>query len=96
MGHKEATAAYSEVILSEKEIAGTHVFLQISADIQSYEFAVEESEEQTVIAREVDGSFLGSETAGGYVGAYIGMFASANGEISENYAEFKSFYYEGK
>ena len=41
------------------------------------------------------GSFLGSETAGGFVGAYIGMFASKNGQTKEKYADFEAFIYEG-
>lgn len=41
------------------------------------------------------GSFLGSETAGGFVGAYIGMFASGNGQTKEKYADFDTFIYEG-
>lgn len=47
------------------------------------------------IAESVDGSFLGSETAGGFVGAYIGLFASGNGQTKEKYAEFGTFIYEG-
>ena len=39
-----------------------------------------------------DGSFLGSETAGGFVGAYVGCFVS--GEGAE--AEFRNFRYEGE
>lgn len=40
-------------------------------------------------------SFLGSETAGGYVGSYIGMFASGNGTEYAEYAAFDWFAYEG-
>ena len=47
------------------------------------------------VADRVDGSFLGSETAGGFVGAYIGMFASGNGQTKEKYADFDTFIYEG-
>lgn len=47
------------------------------------------------VAESVDGSFLGSETAGGFVGAYIGLFASGNGQTKEKYAEFGTFIYEG-
>lgn len=47
------------------------------------------------VAESVDGSFLGSETAGGFVGAYIGLFASGNGQTKEKYAEFGTFSYEG-
>lgn len=42
---------------------------------------------QTVAAR-VDGTHLGSEAAGGFVGAYVGVFASGNGRESQNEAVF--------
>ena len=34
--------------------------------------------------RYLDGSFMGSETCGGFVGAYIGVFASSNTNGKEN------------
>ena len=44
----------------------------------------------------VHGGFLGSETSGGFVGAYVGMFASGNGTESENEAAFDWFEYSGQ
>ena len=41
---------------------------------------------------DADGSFLGSETAGGFVGAYVGCFVS--GEGAE--ATFRDFHYTGR
>lgn len=43
------------------------------------------------IAENVDGSFLGSETCGGFVGTYFGMFASGNGTETEKEAAFSDF-----
>lgn len=45
------------------------------------------------IAQNVDGSFLGSETCGGYVGTYIGMFTGNGSEEKEHYASFDWFGY---
>ncbi len=39
-----------------------------------------------------DGSFLGSETAGGFIGAYVGCYVSGDGAS----ASFTSFRYEGE
>lgn len=50
--------------------------------------------EVSVLASDLDGGFLGSETAGGFVGAYVGMFASGNGREGENFASFDFFSYE--
>lgn len=47
------------------------------------------------IAENVDGSFLGSETCGGFIGAYIGLFAYCDTEDREKYAAFDSFSYKG-
>ena len=41
---------------------------------------------------ESDGGFLGSETAGGFVGAYVGCYVSGVGAG----AEFRSFRYAGE
>ena len=68
--------------------------LLIRADGQDFTLAVagEDGQEQ-ILANKVDGSFLGSETAGGFVGAYVGMFASGNGTAYEEYVSFDWFSY---
>lgn len=43
-----------------------------------------------------DGGFMGSETAGGFVGAYVGVFASGNGTERQCEAVFEGFSYQGK
>ena len=43
------------------------------------------------VARQVDGTHLGSETAGGFVGTYLGLFATGNGVASRNQATFSGF-----
>lgn len=55
-----------------------------------YQFAVrtEPGGEWRTVARDVDGTHLGTEAAGGFVGAYVGIFASGNGVDSQNEAVF--------
>ena len=48
--------------------------------------------EQIVIAAHIDGTHLGTESAGGFVGAYAGLYATSGGEASDNHADFT--YYE--
>jgi alpha-N-arabinofuranosidase len=43
----------------------------------------------------VDGRILSTPFAGGFVGAYIGMYASSNGHPSDNVADFDWFEYVG-
>ena len=47
------------------------------------------------LAENVDGRILSTPVAGGFVGAYIAMYASSNGQTSTNYADFDWFEYIG-
>ena len=40
------------------------------------------------LAENVDGRILSTPVAGGFVGAYIAMYASSNGHPSTNHADF--------
>ncbi len=63
--------------------------LQMRGGENLYDFAVcEDGRAWQTVARQVDGTHLGSETAGGFVGAYVGLFASGNGSGSANEAVF--------
>lgn len=42
----------------------------------------------------VDGRILSPDAAGGFVGAYIGLYASSNGILSYNHADFGWFEYK--
>ncbi len=48
-----------------------------------------------VVAEHVDGRLLSTPIAGGFTGAYIGMYASSNGVSSETFADFDWFEYRG-
>lgn len=65
--------------------------LKVKATENQYSFAIVEEGKEYEVARNVDGGFLGSESAGGFVGAYIGLFATGNGTSSENEAIFHYF-----
>ena len=76
-------------------VSDNSVFLSIEGKGTKYSFRISEdgvSWQSTV--ENVDGSFLGSETSGGFIGAYIGMFAYCNIEDRERYAAFDSFCYK--
>jgi xylan 1,4-beta-xylosidase len=47
------------------------------------------------VAQAVDGRILSTPVAGGFVGTYIGMYASSNGQPSQNVADFDWFEYLG-
>ncbi len=71
------------------------LYLKVAGKEAYYSFYVGTEEGQwTEVALDVDGGFLGSETAGGMVGAYIGMFASGVTETKEKYVAFDWFEYQ--
>lgn len=93
--HHTVQEAFQKECLGELCWEADTVVLEIRAQGQSHSFtAIDAAGGRHLLAEGIDGSFLGSETAGGFVGAYIGMFATGNGEEGENYAAFDWFDYE--
>ena len=93
---KKSTAELCEIILNEKEWNEPEAILVMEAQGQEYTLSVVDSQGNKIKMAVLDGGYLGSETAGGYVGSYIGMFASGNGTAYDDYAEFDWFFYEGR
>ena len=95
--YKTELEGYREEVLAEIPWNHEETVLVIRAKGQDFTLAVEDAEGQEHLLMEhIDGGFLGSETAGGFVGAYIGMFASGNGTDYEEYASFDWFMYQGE
>ncbi len=85
-----------EKILVKQPIRAGRIYLKVSATGQMYSFyAATDYENWHPVAEEVDGRILSSTVAGGFVGAYIGMYASSNGQQSENRADWDWFEYSG-
>jgi xylan 1,4-beta-xylosidase len=85
-----------ETILTEKPIEGERVYLMVSARGQDYTFSYSNvAESWEPLASDVDGRILSTPVAGGFIGAYIGLYASSNGKPSENVADFAWFEYVG-
>jgi alpha-N-arabinofuranosidase len=86
----------NEEILIEQPVRATKLYLKVEAHEQVYGFYfAEEPDAWRPLAEEVDGRILSTPMAGGFVGAYIAMYASSNGQPSTNYADFDWFAYEG-
>lgn len=86
---------YKEELLEEILWNREEAMLTITAKEQQFELSAEDPDGHRTVLADVDGGFLGSETAGGYEGAYIGMFASGNGIDYDEYAAFDWFLYKG-
>jgi xylan 1,4-beta-xylosidase len=88
--------AGKETLLAERPIDKGRVYFKVEARGQDYSFYVDTLPEAGMpIAEAVDGRILSTPVAGGFVGAYIGMYASSNGQPSENVADFDWFEYSG-
>jgi alpha-N-arabinofuranosidase len=84
----------NEILVNTISVKPGRLYMKVEAKGQSYSFyATTEVECWIPIAERVDGRLLSTEVAGGFVGAYIGMYASSNGKSSTNYADFDWFEY---
>jgi xylan 1,4-beta-xylosidase len=91
-----ARRAGQEEILAEQPVSAGRLYLKVEADQQDYSFYVAtSSEDWQPLSEKVDGRILSTDVAGGFVGAYIGMYASSQGEASQNVADFDWFEYIG-
>jgi alpha-N-arabinofuranosidase len=89
-------AQSKEEILAQHPIVDRRIFLKIEAHEQNYSFHFSEKpDEWQSLAGEVDGRILSTPVAGGFVGVFIGMYASSNGQYSVTYADFDWFEYIG-
>jgi len=83
-----------EALLAERRIEGHRFYFKVEAYGQAYSFYIAVSlETWQPVAEAVDGCILSTPVAGGFVGAYVGMYASSNGQPSENVADFDWFEY---
>jgi alpha-N-arabinofuranosidase len=83
-----------EEILAEQPANAANLFLKVEAHEQAYSFYfADKPDEWQAVAEEVDGRILSTRVAGGFVGAYIAMYASSNGQRSKNNADFDWFEY---
>jgi alpha-N-arabinofuranosidase len=83
-----------ESTLGERAVDAGRVYFKVEAHGQAYSFYVASAaEDWQPIAENVDGRILSTPVAGGFVGAYIGMYASSNGQPSDNVADFDWFEY---
>jgi alpha-N-arabinofuranosidase len=83
-----------DTLLHEQEIASGRVYLQVEAHGQAYQFYVaDQPGKWQPLGNPVDGCVLSTPVAGGFTGAYLGMYASSNGNLSNNFADFDWFEY---
>ena len=83
-------------IIAEKPITAGQIHLKVEAHEQNYGFYFSDrSGDWLPLVENVDGRILSTPVAGGFVGAFIGMYASSNGGPDANYVDFDWFEYSG-
>ena len=86
-----------EETLAEIPQANKRIYMKVEAIGQDYNFYVASAAGDWKVLREhVDGRTLSRTNAGGFVGTYIGLYASGNGATSKNVADFDWFEYKGE
>ena len=85
-------------LLKQVELPGGQkkLFLKINSERERYSFwyGLKENDWQPV-AENLDGKYLSTAVAKGFVGSLYGMYATAEGQNSTNSASYKWFDYKG-
>lgn len=76
----------------EVELKGTKVFLRVEGDNDVYRFFYSTDNREYEKLADMDVRFLSSETAGGFTGIYLGLFAQSKIE-NGSFADFDWFEY---
>jgi alpha-N-arabinofuranosidase len=85
-----------EEVLAEQPVSAAKLYLKVEAHEQAYGFYfAEEPDTWQALAEEVDGRILSTPVADGFVGAYIAMYGSSNGQPGTDHADFDWFEYFG-
>jgi xylan 1,4-beta-xylosidase len=86
-----------EETLAEVPATNKRIYLKVEAIGQDYNFYVAfVAGDWKVLKEHVDGRTLSRTNAGGFVGTYIGLYASSNGAASKNVSDFDWFEYKGE
>lgn len=81
-------------LLARQTITDGPVELRVDFDKSDYTFLYFQDGWQT-LADHIDGTFLSTQKAGGFVGTTIGLYATSSGQKSTNNASFGYFSYSG-
>ena len=93
---RDARNGDGEEKIAGRAVVGAVHFLKVEARGQEYDFLYAKTDgDWDAVARGVDGRILSTPVAGGFVGAYIGMYATSDGDAPDSgYADFDYFGYK--
>ena len=83
-------------LMAQAPITSKSVKLRIQSEGDKYSFFYSTKGNKFVTLKsDVDGKFLSTKTAGGFIGCIYGMYATSSGKPSENTASYKFLRYAG-
>jgi alpha-N-arabinofuranosidase len=80
----------------EIEVPNGNIYLQVTGSRRTYAFAYSTDGKTYQPLGQINTKYLSTETAGGFTGIYLGLYAVAADDGSKAYADFDSFTYEPK
>jgi len=83
-------------IEKEVSVSAKTVYLRIESTPELYSFLYSLDGKDFKVLGKVNTNLISTETAGGFTGVFLGLFASGNGKASQTPAEFDWFDYAGK
>ncbi len=95
--NKNDESTQEEILVSKNLETNEPMFLKIEAigSVYNFYYAIKKNDWQ-ILAKNVDGKFLSTKIAGGFVGSFFAMYATSNGAPTTNNATFNWFNYLGK
>lgn len=83
-------------LMTQAAIPPDRVLLRITAEGEQYSFSYAVKPNNWILLKDkVDGTFLSTQVAGGFIGCVFGMYATSSGEATSNKASFTYLKYVG-
>jgi alpha-N-arabinofuranosidase len=94
--YKSKTEGTEMDLLAQANLESAKVLFRIDAKGDQYSFHYAHTPDQWILLKDkVDGKFLSTQVAGGFIGCVFGMYTTSSGEESTNSASFNYLRYEG-
>ncbi|QQS37012.1 MAG: glycoside hydrolase family 43 protein [Ignavibacteriales bacterium] len=93
-GNEESYKVINSVRITEGH-SHNKISVKIFADKEKYTFSYSINDEWKLLAENVDGNFLSTGTAGGFVGCMFALYVTSNNQQTSNKVHFDFYEYSG-
>jgi alpha-N-arabinofuranosidase len=94
---KSNTESATMDLMAQVPVGSDKVQLRIDAEGELYSFKYALKPNDWILLKDkVDGTFLSTQVAGGFIGCVFGMYATSSGKETSSSASFKYLRYSGK